>query len=315
MGATLPRPSDVVRASVIIPTYQAGVTAVGELEARLRQQTLPPFEVIVVDSSSTDGSFEAWSADVKRHQIPKREFNHGRTRNLGAALASGDILVFMTQDALPADERWLEELTRPIVSAQAGAAYSRQLPKVDAAPTERFARLTNYPPEAEIRCSDSPGTAIRRNFFSNVSSAVNARYFHMIRGFPEDVILSEDVVLAARLLADGRCIAYAAESQVLHSHSYSLAQQFQRYFDIGVALKKGGPELADQGTQRAGVSYVIQQLRYLMREREYGAIPFAIVESAAKWTGYRLGRIERLLPTAVKRRLSMHAAFWDRPAA
>lgn len=311
MAETLPRAHHAVRTSLILPTYQPGVAAVRELEARLRQQSLPPSEIIVIDSSSTDGSFEAWSPDVRRHRIPQQEFNHGGTRNLGASFASGDLLVFMTQDALPADEGWLEALTRPIVSGRASAAYSRQLPRADASPTERFARLANYPPASQLKCPGAAETAVQRNFFSNVSSAVDSAAFRSLGGFPEDVILNEDMVLAARLLARGHCVAYAADSQVVHSHAYSLAQQFRRYFDIGVALKRGGAELADSGTQRAGVSFVLQQLRYLVSERKLLAIPTAIAESAAKWSGYRLGRLEGVLPHAVKRRLSMHASFWS----
>lgn len=311
MDETLPRAHTAIKTSVIIPTYQPGVAAVQELEARLRQQSCPPAEIIVIDSSSTDGSFSAWSANTIRTQIPKREFNHGGTRNLGALQASGDVFVFMTQDALPANEGWLEALISPIAEGRASAAYSRQLPRTDASPTERFARLENYPPNPHLRCPGETTTAVQRNFFSNVSSAVDSRAFRDVGGFPEDVILNEDMVLAAALLAEGRCIAYAADSCVVHSHAYSVTEQFRRYFDIGVALKRGGALLADSGTQRAGVKFVTNQMRFLVREREFLSVPVAVVESAAKWSGYRLGRLEALLPKAMKRFLSLHASFWD----
>lgn len=307
---TLPRPLPAIRTSVIIPTYQPGIAAVQEMEEALRRQSLPPSEVIVIDSSSTDGSFRAWSHNVILKRIAKNEFNHGRTRNLGATLASGDALVFMTQDAVPADEQWLEALIRPLSTEQARAAYSRQLPRSDATPTETFARLANYPAVPALKCPGDSQTAVQRNFFSNVSSAVDSRVFRDIGGFPKDVILNEDMVLAANLLDAGHCIAYAAESRVVHSHAYTVAQQFRRYFDIGVALKRGGPTLADSGTQRAGIDFVFQLLRYLVDEREFLSIPVAIAESAAKWTGYRLGHLEAHIPLSIKRSLSMHKSFW-----
>lgn len=311
LDGTLPRPFPAIRTSVIIPTYQPGIAAVERIEQALRKQSLPPTELIVIDSSSTDDSFGAWSQDVVLERIAKHEFNHGGTRNFGASLASGDVLVFMTQDAVPADDRWLEALIRPLATGRASAAYSRQLPRSDASPTETFARLANYPDVSALKCPGDTQTAVQRNFFSNVSSAVDSRAFHDIGGFPEDVILNEDMVLAANLLDEGHCIAYAAESQVIHSHSYTLAQQFRRYFDIGVALKRGGSMLASAGTQRAGIDFMLQLLRYLVDEREFLSIPVAIAESAAKWTGYRLGRLEANIPLGLKRSLSMHKSFWQ----
>jgi rhamnosyltransferase len=265
----------------------------------------------VVDSSSTDGSYEGWSEQTLRWQIPKHAFNHGGTRNFAARQVQADVLVFITQDALPADDAFLENLVRPIAEGRADAAYARQLPRDDAPPTERFARLANYPPVSTLRCPDDDATGVRRHFFSNVASAVASDVFWSLGGFPDDVILNEDMVLASRLLAHGRCIAYAADARVHHSHAYSMSQQFRRYFDIGVALRRGGASLATSGTQREGVRFVRRQLRFLIGEGAYAAVPVALAEAGVKFVGYRLGTLERRLPNRLKRRFSMHSAFWD----
>lgn len=301
----------MTRIAVVVPTYQPGRDTVQRLERRLREQRCPPSEIVVVDSSSTDGSYAQWSDRTVRLRIPQHAFNHGGTRNVAARQVQADVLVFVTQDALPADDDFLGNLVRPIVEGRAAAAYARQLPRDDAPPTERFARLANYPPESALRCPDDDATGVRRNFFSNVASAVASDAFWSLGGFPDDVILNEDMVLASRLLAHGRCIAYAADARVHHSHAYTLTQQFRRYFDIGVALRRGGAALATSGTQREGVRYVRRQLRFLIDEGAYAAVPVAVAEAGAKFAGYRLGTLERRLPRGLKRRLSMHSAFWD----
>ena len=297
------------RPSIVIPTRNPGAAAVRELEHRLWGQTLEPQEVVVIDSDSTDGSPAAWSERVHVSHIPVSEFNHGGTRNRAAAGASGDVLVFMTQDALPADERWLAALLAPLDEPRVAAAYARQLPAPDATLTERFARSFNYGTRSEVRC---PGgdDHVRRVFFSNVSSAVRTDAFRSLGGFPAHVLMNEDMIFAVRLLAAGHCVAYAAESCVIHSHDYTLAEQFRRYFDIGAVLRRQ-PDLREvRGTEGEGLRFVVEQARWLVRQGAWSALPGAAVEAAAKYAGFRLGRLEPHLPTRVKRRLSMHAFFW-----
>ena len=94
--------------SVIIPTYRAGA-ALGELLERLWSQTLRPREIIVIDSDSRDGTAElARSLGAIVYEIDQRDFDHGGTRNEAASRAGGEVLVFMTQDAMPASGDLLE---------------------------------------------------------------------------------------------------------------------------------------------------------------------------------------------------------------
>ena len=113
------------RVSVIIPTYNAGPDFEGLLR-RLQSQSRPPEEIIVIDSSSTDGTAEtALQAGARVIRIPKAQFDHGGTRNHAAQQATGETLVFMTQDACPADAYLIERLLMPYMPMRAPLARTR----------------------------------------------------------------------------------------------------------------------------------------------------------------------------------------------
>src|SRR5215212_6246450 len=134
--------------SVIVPTLNPGENLPRLLEG-LASQRPRPLEVIILDSASTDGSPERWSAaGFCVFHIERDEFNHGGTRNLGARRSKGNILVFMVQDAVPADEWCFTNLISPIASGEVVATFARHVPKEDASPLERFARRFNYPAES-----------------------------------------------------------------------------------------------------------------------------------------------------------------------
>jgi len=161
----------------------------------------------------------------------------------------------MTQDALPVDRSFLGELVRPIPQGCEAAACARQVPRSDAPPPEAFARSFNYPPESHIRAiSDVPRMGFKAFFFSNVASAVSREALCAVGGFPERVIMDEDVLLCARLLCAGYRAAPQAEAAVYHSHHYTLSQQFKRYFDIGTFVSQAGEALEGAKTGEEGVS-------------------------------------------------------------
>lgn len=247
--------------------------------------------------------------------ILQSQFDHGGTRNLGARLAAeqgAEILVFMTQDAIPANDQWLEELTAPIVSGEAVATFARQLPRPEASLLEQFSRHFNYPGHSRLRTqSDIPELGVKAFFFSNVCSAVRADVFWAVGGFPEHIIMNEDMTLAAKLLRAGHAIKYVAEAQVVHSHDYTLAQQFRRNFDVGAFFAGAGPELAGAKVGGEGLRFVREQLRYVLRHRRADLVPLVIAEAAAKFTAFQFGKRHHLVPRPLKKKLSMHSYHWD----
>jgi|WetSurMetagenome_2_1015567.scaffolds.fasta_scaffold116397_2 rhamnosyltransferase len=297
--------------SVIIPTREA-VAEIPLLVSRLRSQTLPPAEIIILDSSSTDGTPDlAREIGCTVETVPRDAFDHGGTRNLGARRACGDILVFLTQDALPATETFLETLIRPLSQGHA-AAYARQAASPDARPTEVFARLFNYPGVSRQQSlSDLPHLGIRTFFMSDAASAVARAPLEAVGGFPERVIMSEDMLLCARLLRRGYTVAYEASAVVQHSHSLTLRQTLQRYFDIGVMRVQAGDLLAGARWHGQGLRFGREMFAYLVRSGAWTSLPRAGAEVLMKAVGVQLGRRHRCIPVAIKRRLSRHAGFWS----
>jgi len=302
-----------VKVSVIIPTLNAAGYLPRLLPA-LRGQTLPPAEIILMDSSSADKTAELGrEAGCIVEVIDRSEFNHGGTRNRGAARASGEVLVFMTQDVSPADERFIEELTRPIREKNAAAAYARQIPYPDAPPPEAFARNFNYPEGSfSKRAEDIPRMGIKAYFFSDAASAVSKADFDAVGRFPEHVIVNEDMWLCAKLLQSGRTVSYAAEARAMHSHHYTLRQQFTRYFDIGVFMRQSREVLQNARSGGEGVRFLGKMIGYLARRGAWFWIPYCVIESGVKFTAFRLGIWEHLLPLGLKRRFSMHSRYWAR---
>jgi len=299
--------------SVIIPTLNAGPKFRRVLEL-LWEQTVRPFEVLIIDSSSTDETVKiAESLGARIIVIERNLFDHGATRNLGADSTSGDILVFLTQDATPADNRAIENLIKPLREDDGIAlSYGRHIPKAGASPLERFIRSYNYRAEPLIKdVSMLNDLGIRTFTSSNVFSAVKRSMFTEAGRFPERSIVNEDMILSARLILKGYKIAYEPTASVYHSHNYSLRQQFCRYFDIGVSLGHHTWILDWAKPDREGIHFLKQEIAFLRQEKKYSLIPYAIVEAAAKYMAYRLGLSEKLLPTPLKKRFSLNPLFWD----
>ncbi len=148
-------------------------------------------------------------------------------------------------------------------------------------------------------------------FISNSFAAYRREALFAVGGFPSDVIFGEDTIVAAKLLLAGWKIAYVADAQVYHSHAYTSTQDFKRYFDIGVLHSRESWLLQEfGGTGGEGSRFVRSEWNYLWPQY-WWLIPSALIRTALKLVGYRLGRIESKLSLRIKRRLSMHRRFWN----
>lgn len=302
--------------AIIIPTWKAA-QFLPTLISQLRQQDLPPADIIIIDSSSPDHSAQiARDLGCTVIEIPQAEFNHGGTRNRAAQQATKhDILVFMTQDALPIDSQFLRNLTQPIIEQKAAAAYARQIAHPDASPLEKFARSFNYPPTPHLKShADLARLGIKTYFFSDTASAVDAKAFWEVGAYPDWVIVNEDMILCARLLQTGHQIAYQANAAVYHSHTSSLKQVFQRYFDIGVFMTQAQEILLSPSSSGEGLRFALHQWRYLWQHAK-SWLPRSLAETALKWLGFQIGKRSARLPTRLKRRFSGQKAFWNNPNA
>src|SRR5947209_12899649 len=120
----------MVDVSILLLTKNGGSDLEQLLPAVFSQKLCGTFDVIAVDSGSTDGSLDLLSRfPIVVKQIPPSDFHHARTRNYAATFATGNILAFLSQDAIPATDDWLQALVSNFADPQVGAVYGRQFPK------------------------------------------------------------------------------------------------------------------------------------------------------------------------------------------
>ncbi|MEO1018733.1 MAG: glycosyltransferase [Pseudomonadota bacterium] len=275
------------------------------LQSRLRPR------VLVVNSSSPDGTVElAAELGAETLVVPREKFNHGLTREDARRQLATDITVFLTPDAYPSEESFLERITAPLVTGQASVAYGRQLARSDADFIERFARDFNYPRQSQLRgLNDWPRFGSYTHFCSNSCAAWNNAALDSIGGF-QPTLVSEETIAVAQLLRRGHKIAYAADATVVHSHPTSLIGDFKRQFDIGFArAQHRALLLAYEPDERRGHSYAWQLLTRCLTDRPT-LLPYAVTDTAVKYVGYRLGLLGRKLPGALRRLASGQDYFW-----
>jgi rhamnosyltransferase len=305
----------MMKVSVIIPTRNGG-RFLGPLFKTLKEQTFRPVQILVVDSSSDDDTSnicEAFGADLI--QIDAKTFDHGGTRNLAASKAIGDIMVFMTQDALFENNECLKNLISPLRDPIVAASYGRQIPREDANPVEVFARSFNYPPAEVMKgIDDLPKLGVKTFFFSNACSAVKKRVYAEVGGFPERTIMNEDMFLAAKLIMKGYKIAYQPRAIVYHSHNYPLTKQFRRYFDIGVFFSTNRWIKDMARSEREGIKYLKEEIRFLSGNSRRKWISYALADTTVRFFGYRIGLLEGWMPSSLKKRISFNRSFWDHDA-
>jgi rhamnosyltransferase len=278
--------------SVLIPVKDGGPGLVRCLEAIAAQSVDDEVEVVVVDSGSSDGSAaRARELGAEVHEIPASEFVHGATRNLAARLSQGDILVFTTQDAVPADDRWLARLVRALEGDAVAGAYGRQLPHEDATPPEQFFLDFMYGPVPRVqRVGGIEQLSFEHTLFSNVNSAI-PRSVWQANPFRDDVTMSEDQEWSRRMLLAGHTIVYEPEAAVRHSHAYTLREAFRRFYNSGASADRSyvAGEESRAALRRAFKRYAAGELRWLWRTGRRRWIPYAVVYELAKLAGLQLG--------------------------
>lgn len=301
--------------SVVIPVRNGGEDLRRCLEAIGAQRIDDEVEIVVMDSASTDGSADlARSMGARVREIALEEFNHGGTRNLGAELAGGETLVFTSQDAYPADERWLARLTAPLAEGVAGV-YGRQIAHEGARPPETYFLDFLYGPRARVQSAAGPDQLdMETTLFSNVTSAIPKA---LVERFPfaTDMVMTEDQEWAARVLLAGYRLVYEPAAVVRHSHPYTMRAAFKRFFDSGASAERAflAAPRSSGVLRRAALDYGRGELGWLWRTGQRRWIPYTVLYELTKFVGLQLGARHRRIPLPLKRRLSAQPAFWSPP--
>jgi len=303
----------MLECSISILTKNEGLNIGDCLEAVFSQKFDGEFEVILVDSGSTDNTVEiAKRFPIRIEQILPKEFHHARTRNFAARLGTAPIIVNLSGDAIPASDTWLKELLANFEDPTVGAAYGRQLPR-SASLTERQDTYDNIYGDQRIVKDPALPNEIGYRFyhFSDVNSALRRSIWETIP-FPEEFKTYEDLAIAKRFLDAGWKIVYDPNAPVFHSHQYTAKQLLKRYFDIGYTLKELGI------WQTAGIrSSLLRGFGNLLskqagRSKSAGTHErklTSLSRSLAKSTGMLLGLNEHFLPLSLKRHLSSYRIY------
>ncbi|MFA5344156.1 MAG: glycosyltransferase [Kiritimatiellia bacterium] len=304
-----------MKISVVIPVLNAAGPLPALLEALASQQPAPPDEIVLVDSLSTDDTRRIALAQANVRVVPLERFSHGRARNIGAREATGEVIVLMTQDALPADSHWLAALLAPLDDRQVAAVYSRQVPRADAPPTEKFFLAYRFPAGPPLRRVRPAGRApaLEDVFFSNVSAAVR-RDVLLRHPFDETLIMSEDQQFARDLILAGYTTVYQPESVVVHSHRYSLGTAFRRYFDSVYSLTLVFPAHDLKASAAMGRRYLCRETSYMLRHHPF-YFPYYCLYTLAKMAGVLCSHFADRMPLGLARACSLHRYYWVEKAA
>lgn len=224
--------------SVVIPTLNGGGLLRECLDAVSRQELDRDFDILVVDSGSRDGSDSLAENYGRVVRIPKSEFNHGLTRNLGISETTGGLVALLVQDAVPCDGHWLQRLVDVFEDPLAAGAYAKQVPRENANPVvaARLKRWSAGGSEKTVKLIDDetefdslePAAKVDIVSFDNVSSMIRREVWEKMP-FPE-ASFGEDTRWSLDVLRAGWKIVYEPAAAVRHSHSNSLWYEFKRVY-------------------------------------------------------------------------------------
>lgn len=298
---------------VIIPAYHPG-KEFATLIKRLEKQSVPIHRIIVMNTEESmwNKEWEKLSDAMEVHHLTKEEFDHGGTRARAAELSDSDVMVFMTQDAMPADRELLAELLKALDQEEnIAAAYARQLPNAECSFVERYTRAFNYPDTSLVKTkADLDKYGIKTFFCSNVCAAYKKDIYEKQGGFVRRTIFNEDMIYAGGLIQAGYGIAYAAEARVIHSHNYNCMQQFHRNFDLGVSQAEHPEIFEGVPSEGEGMRLVKKTLAYLIHSGRIWLIPGFVLQCAGKYAGYLAGKKFRKLPRNFILWCTMSPNYW-----
>ena len=226
--------------SVVIPVYQGG-SLLQEVLTKVQSQLLEsPFEIVLIDSSSSDGIIEKYlgTPSISIYRIPKKSFQHGRTRNLGVSLAQAPFVAFLTQDSIPVDDSWLANLIKPLQDCEDVAcvfgkhiAHPRHPNYVDRwikECFERFKARSLYSKSDFLNqyYQEDPSCRQFLHYYSDNNSCLRKSQWEE---YPyHDVFFGEDQLWADWIIQADSVKAYANEACVYHSHDYTEEEEYER---------------------------------------------------------------------------------------
>ena len=272
--------------TVFIPTFN-GDKYIGECLDSVLNQELPKdysLEVLVIDSGSKDLTMEILKRYTNRItllEIPNIEFSHGKTRSKAAHLAKGEFMLFLTQDATPAHERWLISMIEPFfIGEKVGCVFGAQVPRADATPTIKrevtlafnaLGERNSIMVHRHNSLVDGRPTNGANTFFSDANSGVRREL--LLREVPfRDVDYAEDQALAEDMQKKGYLKVYAPQAEVRHSNEYTYEQYFRRKFDEFIGLQESLGKSLPRSRKSLLIGWIrptVYDYRFILADRDY----------------------------------------------
>ena len=302
-----------MKIDVIIPTYKPG-KEFEKLFGRLQKQEYPIHKIIIINTRTDIFPEELNRSNYKIEitHIEPDQFDHGGTRNMGAGMSDADIVVYMTQDAIPVDEKLIGTFAKIFEeNPDIGIAYGRQLPREECNIIERYTRRFNYPEKSLIKTKeDLPKLGIKTFFCSDVCAAYRRNYLLSAGGFENPTIFNEDMIFAGKRIYAGDKVAYVAEAKVIHSHNYTGRQQFHRNFDLAVSQAQHPEVFEGVPSEGEGIRMVKATAKYLVRNGYPWKVFMLVYQSGCKYIGYFLGKRYEKLPMWLILKCTSSRKYW-----
>ncbi len=282
-----------MKISIICPIYN-GQQYIEKLNDNILKQKLDKnqeLEILYVLTKSKDKSEEILKKLSCNYTLIERsEFSHSRTREMMAEKATGDIIVFISQDIKMKNNLWLKNLITPIINGECEASFSRQICENNT--IEKYTREKNYPEESRIVSkNDIEEYGLITFFYSDASSAVSTKIYRELNAYDgKDILINEDMYFAHKLIHAGYRIKYCADSEVYHSHKFTFRQLYNRYYDTGVFFKEN-PYLKKYKGNESGFALAKYVFKRSLEEKNikvlFNLLPNFGVRFIAKFLGER----------------------------
>ena len=305
---------------ILIPVYKPDEKLVRLLNG-LKRQSIRPDNIIMMYTRLSERDHISPHlielamdvCELKVYELAPDEFDHGGTRAEAVRHSGADTFIMMTQDAIPADDKLIENLTRHLLNPDIGAAYARQIPDEDSSPGECFSRGFNYPGESVIKGRDDlDRLGIKTFFCSNVCAAYRRDVYDRLGGFIERTVFNEDMIYAHKLIMKGYRIAYMADACVIHTHEYTPMQQLHRNFDLAVSQAEHPEVFKGISSESEGTKYIKSAFSYFKDiNMSYLIIPF-IWGCCFRYLGYLLGKRYKKLPRWMVKALAMNKGYFEK---
>ena len=276
---------------IVCPLYNAEKDIESLHKSLLKQKNVEINKIRYVLTEGKDNTERILKdLNINYKKIKKEEFSHSLTREKEAFESDADIIVFITQDVKIEREDWLYYLTKDIINGQVEACYSRQL--CDNNTIEKYTRERNYPENSKVVSKDDiEKLGLKTFFFSDASSAIKRETFIKLNGYDQRKLpISEDMYIAYKIIMNGYKIKYCADSEVVHSHKFTLKQIYDRYKLTGQFFKDNN-YLNTYKVNKAGGNMAKYVLKRAMQDKNFGVLVKYLPNMGARYIGMKVGKI------------------------